>query len=190
MVALVRVCGGHGCALITVAVDESRYYNDVVPVIGVVANGGEVQMRWWCLQRERRDAVVLMVARAWFRWYAEMENGDGGARNKLPWWPKVTFLAVRHHCLPGFQQPKSPPSSQFNVASLVSNNPRVGRIQSSASPPSFPTTQESLISNNPKFHPVRSLTSPPSFPTGQKVVFFVDPRRARHDLPHSISHGL
>jgi len=30
-----------------------------------------------------------MVARAWFRWYAEMENGDGGARNKLPWWPKV-----------------------------------------------------------------------------------------------------
>ncbi|QCE03939.1 hypothetical protein DEO72_LG8g1971 [Vigna unguiculata] len=30
-----------------------------------------------------------MVARAWFRWCAEMENGDGGVRNKLPWWPKV-----------------------------------------------------------------------------------------------------
>jgi len=30
------------------------------------------------------------VVRAWFRWWcAEMENGDGGARNKLPWWPKV-----------------------------------------------------------------------------------------------------
>ena len=25
---------------------------DVVLVIGVVAHGGEVQMRWWCLQRE------------------------------------------------------------------------------------------------------------------------------------------
>ncbi|QCD89753.1 hypothetical protein DEO72_LG4g702 [Vigna unguiculata] len=57
---------------------------------------------------------------------------------------KVTFFAIRHR-LPRFQQPKSPPSSQFNVASLVSNNARVGRIWSSTLPLSFQTTQKSIF---------------------------------------------
>jgi len=58
-------------------------------VVARCVEAGEVQMRWWCLQRERRDVVVLMVARAWFRWCAEMENGDGGGASR---WRKVELL--------------------------------------------------------------------------------------------------
>ena len=132
--------------------------------------------------------------------------------------PQVDFFAVRlssvfsnvipPSCLfrssaqsPSCPTTKRSPSSQFDIiASLVSNNPRVRllctvqrrlhRFQQPKSRSYLEFYIASLVSNNPKVHPLRSSTSPPSFPTGQKVVFFADPRRARHDWPHSISHGL